>query len=128
MLTERHRNDAMIDDVNRVIGRHETTGDSRPHQRCKAARYRSWMPNGFGVVTGGESAAFCSYQLEWSASVKLFNSFQIVALFAAWPFFINWLQKGNGPDVAAYAACAVYVPFFIAVMLCVYHALDVLDQ
>lgn len=46
--------------------------------------------------------------------MRLFNSFQIVTMFVAWPFLVNWLHSASfsGAAVAFYAACALYVVMF----------------
>ena len=57
--------------------------------------------------------------------LKLFNSLQIVTLFAAMPYIIGWLH--GGPFVystgALWLACAVYVAMFIGIILAVDDAL-----
>lgn len=57
--------------------------------------------------------------------MRAFNSFQIVAAFVAWPFLIAWLQDATfrGAPVAFYAACALYVVAFFAMVFCVYKKL-----
>jgi len=57
---------------------------------------------------------------------RLFNSFQIVGAFAAWPFGINWLSTAefNGAGAAYYSACAFYVVAFGAMVFCVYDAAE----
>jgi hypothetical protein len=56
--------------------------------------------------------------------MRLFNSFQIVAAFVAWPFGIAWLGQNpaafTGAGVAFYAACALYVIAFGAMVGAVY--------
>lgn len=54
--------------------------------------------------------------------MRLFNSFQIVAAFVAWPFGISWLAKADFPGVgpAFFAACALYVVAFGAMIGAVY--------
>lgn len=56
----------------------------------------------------------------------LFNSFQITAMFVAWPFLIAWLQEANfqGASAAYYAACALYLVAFGAMVFCVANTLD----
>lgn len=58
--------------------------------------------------------------------MRLFNSFQIVAAFVAWPFLVNWLQDASfrGASAAFYAACALYVVAFGAMVACVYDATE----
>jgi hypothetical protein len=54
--------------------------------------------------------------------MRLFNSFQIVAAFVAWPFGIAWLyeQTFRGSTPALVAACALYVIAFGAMVASVY--------
>lgn len=54
--------------------------------------------------------------------MRLFNSFQITAAFVAWPFLINWLTEAafRGAGVAFFAACALYIVAFGAMVGCVY--------
>ncbi len=54
--------------------------------------------------------------------MRLFNSFQIVAAFVAWPFGIAYLQQASftGATPAFYAACALYVVAFAAMVRSVY--------
>lgn len=54
--------------------------------------------------------------------MKLFNSFQIVAAFVAWPFFIQWLSDATfrGASAAFFASCALYVIAFGAMVSSVY--------
>ena len=56
----------------------------------------------------------------------LFNSFQIVAAFVAWPFLIAWLteQSFKGAGVAFYAACAIYIVAFFCMVGSVASSLD----
>jgi len=58
--------------------------------------------------------------------MRLFNSFQIVAAFVAWPFGIAWLsgQQFMGAYPAFFAACALYVIAFGAMVGAVYTATD----
>ena len=59
--------------------------------------------------------------------MRLFNSFQIVAAFVAWPFGIAWLnnhQDFTGASAAFFAACALYVVAFGAMVGCVWHTTD----
>jgi hypothetical protein len=62
-------------------------------------------------------------------SVKVFNSFQIVAAFVAWPFLISWLTDATfrGSQVAFYAACALYVVAFFGMVCCVVNTIDKWD-
>lgn len=57
--------------------------------------------------------------------LRIFNSFQIVAAFVAWPFLIAWLQDATfrGAPVAFYASCALYIVAFFAMVACVYDKL-----
>lgn len=54
--------------------------------------------------------------------MNLFNSFQIVGAFVAWPFLVQWLSEASfrGASVAFYAACALYVVAFGAMVMSVY--------
>ena len=58
--------------------------------------------------------------------MKLFNSFQIVTAFVAWPFLISWISEASfrGAGVAFYAACALYVVAFGAMVACVRNSID----
>ena len=58
--------------------------------------------------------------------MRLFNSFQIVAAFVAWPFGIAWLggQSFNGSGGAYIASCALYVIAFGAMVGSVYSSTD----
>ena len=59
--------------------------------------------------------------------MKLFNSFQIVVAFVAWPFLINWLAESadfRGASVAFYASCALYVVAFGVMVGSVYQSID----
>lgn len=59
--------------------------------------------------------------------MKLFNSFQIVCAFVAWPFLIAWLHDApdfTGASVAFFAACAVYIVAFFVMIGAVYTSLD----
>lgn len=62
--------------------------------------------------------------------MKLFNSFQITAAFVAWPFLIAWLQDAQfkGAGVAFYAACALYVVAFGAMVASVYTSMDQIEK
>ena len=56
--------------------------------------------------------------------MRLFNSFQIVAAFVAWPFGIAWLYEQAdafpGAPVATFAACTLYVVAFSAMVASVF--------
>jgi hypothetical protein len=54
--------------------------------------------------------------------MRVFNAFQITAAFVAWPFLISWLTTAEfrGAQVAFFAACALYVVAFAAMVGCVY--------
>jgi hypothetical protein len=58
--------------------------------------------------------------------MRLFNAFQIVAAFVAWPFGLVLLsgQTFTGVAAAFYAASALYILAFGAMIACVYHATD----
>ena len=58
--------------------------------------------------------------------LKIFNSFQIVAAFVAWPFLISYLSGATfqGATSAFYAACALYVIAFGAMVVCVASTID----
>lgn len=55
---------------------------------------------------------------------KVFNSFQITALFAGWPFLVGWLWKATFQGAAALAWVSViaYIVFFILMCGAVLHA------
>ncbi len=54
--------------------------------------------------------------------MRLFNSFQIVAAFVAWPFGIAWLAQAAFPGsyAAFIAACALNIIAFGAMVASVY--------
>lgn len=58
--------------------------------------------------------------------MRLFNSFQIVGAFVAWPFLISWLtdQTFRGSGVAFYSACALYVVAFASMVGSVYTSIS----
>lgn len=58
--------------------------------------------------------------------MKLFNSLQITAAFVAWPFLIAWINEATfrGANVAFYAAIALYLVAFAAMVGCVYRCID----
>lgn len=58
--------------------------------------------------------------------MRLFNSFQVVAAFVAWPYLINWLTEASfrGANVAFYSACALYVVAFFSMIGCVYYTAE----
>jgi hypothetical protein len=58
--------------------------------------------------------------------MKLFNAFQIVAAFVAWPFLISWLTTAEfrGAGVAFYSACALYVVAFGLMTVSVAESID----
>lgn len=62
--------------------------------------------------------------------MKLFNAFQVTAAFVAWPFLVSWISDATfrGAAVAFYAACALYVVAFGAMVACVYHSIDTWDK
>lgn len=63
--------------------------------------------------------------------MRLFNSFQIVAAFVAWPFGIAWISNHQdflGASAAFYAACALYVVAFGAMVGSVYHSVSEWDK
>ena len=54
--------------------------------------------------------------------MKLFNAFQLVAVFVGLPFFMSWLSAAAFPghQVAFYGACAFYVVAFGFMVASVY--------
>lgn len=58
--------------------------------------------------------------------LKIFNAFQIVGSFAAWPFLIAWLQDATFKGVTAcfYSACVLYVVAFGFMIAAVREAFD----
>ncbi len=62
--------------------------------------------------------------------MKLFNSFQSVGAFVAWPFLVSWLSDATfrGAQVAFYASCGLYVIAFFLMVVCVYRTIDKLDD
>ena len=57
--------------------------------------------------------------------MRVFNSLQITAAFVAWPFLIAWISDASfrGADVAFYAAIALYLIAFGAMVACVYRCI-----
>lgn len=62
--------------------------------------------------------------------MKVFNAFQIVAAFVAWPFLVAWLQQADfkGATVAFFAACAFYIVAFFAMVACVVHSMEAAEK
>ena len=62
--------------------------------------------------------------------LKVFNAFQIVGSFAAWPFLIAWLQDATfkGATACFYSACVLYVVAFGFMIAAVLEALDDSDN
>ena len=58
--------------------------------------------------------------------MRVFNSFQIVAAFVAWPFLIAWLSSQNFPGATAAfaAACVFYVVAFAVMVGCVASSIE----
>ena len=58
--------------------------------------------------------------------MRLFNSFQIVAVFVVWLFGIAWLSDASfkGATAALIAACALYVVAFGAMVASVYSSTE----
>lgn len=58
--------------------------------------------------------------------MNLFNSFQIVVAFVAWPFLIQWLGDAEfrGAGAAFYAAAVCYIVAFFCMVACVYHSIE----
>lgn len=58
--------------------------------------------------------------------MRLFNAFQIVAAFVAWPYLISFLSDAafRGASVAFYSSCALYVVAFGAMVYSVFETLD----
>ncbi len=57
--------------------------------------------------------------------MKTINSIQLVAVFIAWPYLINWLDTAqfSGAPAAYYAACVIYFISFVIMVICVRAAL-----
>lgn len=62
--------------------------------------------------------------------MRLFNSFQIVGAFVAWPFLISWLWDSTwrGSGVALVAALVLYVVAFGAMVASVYTSTEQWDK
>lgn len=60
---------------------------------------------------------------------RLFNSIQLVGLFAGMPYLISWLSTNPFPaaPIAYYTACTAYVVIGIIVTVCVFNSVDKLD-
>lgn len=59
--------------------------------------------------------------------LKVFNSLQLVGLFAVSPFAINWLFSQatfTGANIVGWIACIIYVIFFIIMTSVVCWAMD----
>lgn len=58
--------------------------------------------------------------------MKLFNAFQLVAVFVALPYLMGWLQDATfrGSAAAFYATAALYVVAFACMVACVWRSLD----
>lgn len=58
--------------------------------------------------------------------LKVFNSFQIVGSFAAWPFLIAWLQDATfkGATACFYSACVLYIVAFCFMIAAVFISLE----
>lgn len=58
--------------------------------------------------------------------MRIFNAFQLVAAFVAWPFLIQWLASATftGHAAAFYSACALYVVAFGLMVASVYESLS----
>lgn len=58
--------------------------------------------------------------------MRLFNSFQIVGAFVAWPFLIQWLSDAGfrGAGAAFYSAIVLYIVAFFAMVASVYFNLS----
>ena len=61
--------------------------------------------------------------------MKLFNAFQIVAAFVAWPFLVVWLANADfrGVGAAFAASCVLYILAFFAMVQCVYCSMKEID-
>lgn len=57
--------------------------------------------------------------------MRLFNAFQLVAAFVAWPFLVAWLANADfrGAQVATFGAGAAYVVAFGCMVATVYEAM-----
>lgn len=62
--------------------------------------------------------------------LKVFNAFQMVASFVAWPFLIRWLMEARfpGAPVAVLGACAAYVVAFAAAVACVVSTMERFEE
>lgn len=58
--------------------------------------------------------------------MRLFNSIQVTAIFAAMPFLIHWLHKAafTGAGAAFWVSIVAYVVLFWLVVGCVYTATE----
>lgn len=58
--------------------------------------------------------------------MKLFNSFQIVVAFVAFPYLVDYLSDATfrGAGVAFYSACVCYLIAFGAMVASVRHSID----
>lgn len=58
--------------------------------------------------------------------MRIFNAFQIVALFVALPFLVSWESRAAFPghEVAMYATCAFYLVVFGVMVASVYSFLS----
>lgn len=61
--------------------------------------------------------------------MKMLNSFQSVAFFAACPFGISWLneQSFKGAGIAFWLGCIIYIVSFLLMIAAVRMAIDRVD-
>lgn len=59
--------------------------------------------------------------------MRVFNSIQLTAMFAAWPFLIAWLSdkraEAGWAGIATLVACVAYLASFVAMSVVVHDAL-----
>jgi len=57
--------------------------------------------------------------------MRIFNSFQIVAAFVAWPYLVAWLSDATfrGAGAAFYGSCALYVVAVIMMVASTYDSI-----
>lgn len=62
--------------------------------------------------------------------MRMFNAFQIVCAFVAWPFLIFWLETAEfrGASIAFWSAVVVYVVAFLFMVVAVGYTIDTTDR
>lgn len=58
--------------------------------------------------------------------MRLFNSLQLVGLFAGWPYLLNWLSTNPFPhaSIAFWTSCVFYLIGGCVMVAAVHHSMD----